>query len=108
MARRRRLVKLKHKKQTVYSVFSLGFFALAVLLVVATFYPQGFLARLDSVFSLYFGWGRVLFAVTLIQLGLAFAKVKIGIAKLNSLLGYFFIFLALMGLSQTGTMGNLI
>ncbi|KKU90890.1 MAG: cell division FtsK/SpoIIIE [Microgenomates group bacterium GW2011_GWA1_48_10] len=106
MARRRGIFKLKLKKQAVYSVFSLGLFGLAGLLLVATFYPRGILQGLDAVFDLYFGFGRILFAFSLFQVGLAFAKVKIGLAKLNSVLGYLFVFLALLGLSQSGAFGQ--
>lgn len=109
MARRKRsLFKLKLKKETVYSIFSLGLFGLAILIPVGMFYPTGVLLKLDSVFKLYFGWGRVLFPVFLIQLGLGMSRVKIGVAKANAIIGFFFILLALLGLSSAGTFGQLI
>lgn len=106
MARRKKgLFKLKLKKETIYSIFSLGIFGLAVLIPISTFFPRGALLKLDALFDMYFGWGRILFSVVLIQFGLAMSKVKAGITKPNSIIGVFFIFLALIGLSQAGVVG---
>ncbi len=100
------MFKLKLRKQTVYSILSLGLISLAGMIVAATFFPQGrILGGINSLFSLYFGWGRLLFAVTFIQVALLFSKVKVSLAKLNVILGYFLIISALLGLSQTGSFG---
>src|SRR3989344_2607019 len=109
MARRKRgLFKLKLKKETIYSIFSLGIFAVAILIPISAFFPRGALLKLDSLFDLYFGWGRIPFSVFLIQFGLAMSKVKLGLTKANSIIGVFFIFLALLGLSQAGIVGLLL
>lgn len=103
------MFKLKLRKQTVYSILSLGLIGLAGIIVAATFFPQGkILGGINSLFSLYFGWGRLLFAVTFIQVALLFSKVKISLAKFNVILGYFLIITALLGLSQTGNFGLMI
>ncbi len=106
MARRRSLFKFKLKRQTIYSIVALGLFALAALVLVAFIYPQGrILQRTNEIFSLYFGWGRILLVLTVLQLGLLFARIKVSLAKTNVILGYFFIVLALLGLSQSGSLG---
>lgn len=106
MRYRRSPFKLKLRKQTIYSVLSLGLICLAGLVVAATFFPQGIiLDRINNLFSLYFGWGRILFSVTLFQIALIFSKVKISLAKLNVVLGYFLTVTAILSLSQTGTFG---
>ncbi|MBI3558837.1 hypothetical protein HY085_00405 [Candidatus Gottesmanbacteria bacterium] len=106
MRYRRSLFKLKLRKQTVYSILSLGLLGLAGMIVAATFFPQGIiLDRINNLFSLYFGWGRALFAVTLMQIALLFSKVKISFVKLNVVMGYFLLVTALLSLSQTGTFG---
>lgn len=104
---RRSPFRLKLRKQTIYSVFALGLFCLAGLVVVAMILPQGqLLDRINALFSLYFGWGRVLLVVTLFQLGLLFARVKISLAKANVVVGYFLIVTAMLGLSQSGSFGT--
>lgn len=106
MARRRSLFKFKLKRQTIYSIVALGLFALAALVLVAFIYPQGrILERTNEIFSLYFGWGRILLVLTVLQLGLLFARIKVSLAKTNVILGYFLIVLALLGLSQSGSLG---
>ncbi|MCL4389784.1 MAG: DNA translocase FtsK [Patescibacteria group bacterium] len=105
--RKRSLFRLKLRKQTVYSIFSLGLLATAGLIMVSTFYPQGaILTKLSALFDLYFGWGKVFFAITLVQLALLLSRVKIGPAKPNSVIGYFLILCALLGLSQSGNLGQ--
>lgn len=107
MARRKSLIKFKLRKNTVYSLFSLGFFCFAGLLVLSTFTTEGtFLGNLNQVFATRLGWGQIFFAFTLIQVGLLFARVKIGVAKVNTIFGFLFILLSLLGLSQSGTIGT--
>ena len=107
MSRRRSPFKLKLRKQTVYSIVSLGLFGLAGLVVVSLILPEGkILNRINALFSLYFGWGRILLVFTLVQMALLFAKIKISLAKANAVLGYFLIVVALLGLSQSGNFGT--
>ncbi len=107
--RRRSLFRLKLRKQTIYSVFSLGFLGLAGLILVAFFLPKGvILARINELFRLYFGWGRMLLVVTLLQMAAVFSRIKISPAKMNVVIGYFLILCALLGMSSTGSFGSLI
>lgn len=106
MRRRRSIFKLKLRKQTIYSIFSLGIFALAGLVLAGTFFPEGrVLNRINSIFSMYFGWGRLFFVFTFIQLGFLFARIKISLSKGNAILGYFLIITAILSLAQTGNYG---
>lgn len=106
MSRHRSLFKLKLRKQTIYSIFSLGLLATAGLIIVSFVYPEGrILDRTNALFSLYFGWARILFVVTLLQLSLLFARIKVSFAKTNVVIGYFLVIAALMGLSQSGSFG---
>lgn len=107
--RKRSLFRPKLRKQTIYSIFSLGFFGLSGLVLVSTFVPQGrILVRINEVFGIYFGWGKLLLVFTLFQLGLLFSRIKIGLAKSNAVIGYFLIAAAILGLSGTGTFGQAI
>ncbi|MBI4099572.1 DNA translocase FtsK [Candidatus Microgenomates bacterium] len=107
--RSRSLFKFKLRKQTIYSIFSIGFLGLAGLILVAAFLPEGkILGKVNDLFRLYFGWGRVLFAVTLLQLTLLFSRVKIGFSKPNAIAGYFFLLAALLGMSSAGSLGTLV
>lgn len=78
------------------------------MIISSVFSTEALLGKIHNVFSLYFGWAAILFAFTLLQLGMFFSKFKFGLAKLNAILGYFFIFVAILGLSQGGTFGQLV
>lgn len=107
MRYRRSLFKLKLRKQTVYSIFSLCFLGLGGLILVAAFLPEGrILSKVNDLFRLYFGWGRILFVVTLLQLAAIFSRIKITFAKPNVIIGYFLLLAALLGLSSTGILGQ--
>ncbi len=107
MARRRSLFKLKLRKQTVYSLFSLALFGSAGLLLIAVVIPNGqFLGRINHFFSSNFGWGRILLAIIMVQLALALAKFKISIAKANSIIGLSLVSLSLWALSTSGSFGE--
>ncbi len=109
MRYRRSPFRLKLRKQAVYSIFSLGFLGLAGLILVSLFIPEGaILRRLNDLFRLYFGWGRIFLVVTLVQLALLFSRVKIFLAKPNVVIGYFLLLVALLGLSSAGTVGTAI
>ena len=106
MRHRRSPFKFKLKKQAVYSIVAIGLFGFAALVLVSMFFPEGrVLERTNAIFSLYFGWGRVLLVFSILQLAMLFAKIKISLAKTNVVLGYFFIVFALLGLSQSGSLG---
>lgn len=104
--RRRGLFRFKLRKQTVYSVLSLGLLATAILIWVATFLPQGFiLSQVNAIAQTNFGWGKIFFAFTLVQVAAFLSRVKIGLAKPHAVIGFFLIFISLVTLSQAGLAG---
>lgn len=107
--RKRSPFKLKLRKQTVYSIFSLGFLGLAGLVLVSAIAPQGrILEKINALFGLYFGWGRILVVVSLIQMAAMFARIKIVFAKTNVVMGYFLVMAAFLGMASAGTFGQTI
>jgi len=107
MARRKSLFKFKLRKQTVYSLVSIGLFATALLILVSFIIPTGqFLERVNAFFSGHFGWARLLFVFSLVQIAMMLSKIKSGISKPNVILGYFLISFSIMGLSTSGTFGE--
>lgn len=107
MARRRSLFKFKLRKQTIYSLVALGFLVTSLLLVVATILPSGqLLGRINLFFSTNFGWARILLAFLLLQMALLLGRIKVSIAKANTILGFALISISLMGLSTSGGFGE--
>lgn len=104
--RKRSPFKLKLKKNTAQSVLSLGVLGLGVLIAVSMFFPEGALGLLNELSSTFFGWGKILVSIGLFQVGTALARIKVGLAKGNAILGFFLISFALIGLSQAGEVGS--
>lgn len=105
MARKKSPFKLKLKRKTLQSLLSFFFFGLGTLILLSMFLPGGILGGINEFFNSVFGWGRMLFAVTLFQVGSALARIKVGFAKMNVILGFLMIEIALIGLSQSGSVG---
>lgn len=62
----------------------------------------------DELLTTYFGWGKFLMPVTMIQGGLAMTRLKAEFAKANAVIGFFMIWVALVGLSSAGVVGQTI
>lgn len=105
MARRRSPFKLKLKKQTIYTIFSLLFISSAGLIGVSFFKSEGALARVNSLVYEKFGWGAILLPVVLIFSSFLFLHLKMKIAKPNVTLGMILSYLSLLGLTQSGYVG---
>ncbi|MCL4382573.1 MAG: DNA translocase FtsK [Patescibacteria group bacterium] len=100
----RSLLKLKLKKQTIYSlssVFLLGAAGISAL----SFTQQGtFLTKIYNLEIENFGWGTLGLPIILALYGLIFLRLKI--FKLNVVLGASFFWFSLIALSRAGSLGN--
>ncbi len=100
----RSLLKLKLKKQTIYSlssVFLLGAAGLSAL----SFTQQGtFLTKIYNLEIENFGWGMLGLPIILALYGLIFLRLKI--FKLNVVLGASLFWFSLISLSRAGSIGN--
>ncbi|MDO8515426.1 MAG: DNA translocase FtsK [bacterium] len=108
MARGRRAgFKIKLKKQTVYSIVSIGLVAGAVLALISLFYPRGgALLKISTVIDAYFGWTAYALPVILLLLAALISQIKAGFAKMNFIAGVTIMWLCLAGLSSAGTIGT--
>ena len=100
----RSLLKLKLKKQTIYSlssVFLLGAAGISAL----SFTQQGtFLTKIYNLEIENFGWGMLGLPIILALYGLIFLRLKI--FKLNVVLGASLFWFSLISLSLAGSLGN--
>lgn len=103
--RRKKLFKLKLKEETVYTFSSIGFFALAGLIIIS-FSRQGkFLSKLWLFLTSYFGWGILFFPFLLILAGLMLVRLKWRITRPNVLLGGVILLISLISLTKAGLVG---
>lgn len=98
-------MKLKLKKQTIYTMFSLMFIGAAVLLAAALVKPQGKLSLLSQTANEYLGWTGLLLPIVLIWTSFLFLKLKAKFAKPNVAIGLILTYLSLVGITQGGFIG---
>jgi S-DNA-T family DNA segregation ATPase FtsK/SpoIIIE len=104
--KRRPKLKLKLKKNTIYSLFSFGLILIGLIFFLSfTRNGSSFIILNDSLL-LYFGFSAYLFPLSLILLGLFFLRLKMFISRPNVVLGFILFFISLNALSRGGIVGN--
>lgn len=104
--RRRKSLKLKLKKDTLYSIASILFFLTAGLIVLS-FSRQGRLLNLlfSFLYSL-FGWTVIFVPFLFLIAGLLLIKLSFKFTKANIFVGSVLFFLSILGLTQSGKIGS--
>lgn len=98
---------LKLKKEAVYSIVQILFFALA-LLVIVSFSRRGLiLVRLNDLLIEYFSWTSVLLPFIFLSFAFLLSKIKIPLAQPNVIVGILLIFISLASMSKAGIVGGI-
>lgn len=104
--RRRAPFKLKLKRETIYSLTSLGFLGLGGL-VILSFTRQGVIfLRLNDLLDFYFGLLAIFVPFLLIVAGLMLTQLKWKITRPNIFIGSIIAFAAISGLFHSGRFGQ--
>lgn len=97
---------LKLKKETVYSIVQILFFALA-LLVIVSFSRRGLiLVRLNDLLVEFFGWSTILLPFIFLSFAFLLSRIKIALAQPNVIVGSILIFISLSSMSKAGFLGS--
>ncbi len=103
--RRRKLLGVKLKKQTIYNIFAVSLIGIACLIGIS-FFQSG--TRLDTVRILVlenFGWGSFLLPIILITISFLFIRLKTPITSPNVTFGGLLSYICLLALTQSGIVG---
>lgn len=104
----RRRLRLKLKKDTLFSIIYLILFAIAFLIVLS-FTQQGiFLYKFNLFLLRIFGWGVIFVVFFLILLGVMFTKINVPWNQAAILLGGLLTSVSLVGATKSGLVGNAI
>lgn len=104
--RRRRNLKFKLKKETVYNIFALGFLAVGLLMLFSfTKKADSFKSLSDALYEL-FGWAGYLFPLVLIFFGFLFLRLKFFLSRPNVAIGFALFFFSVLSLVKTGLVGQ--
>jgi DNA segregation ATPase FtsK/SpoIIIE, S-DNA-T family len=105
-ARRKKPLKLKLKKKTVYTIFSLGFFLVGALFLLSIIHKSDSTMIINSWSHDKFGSLGILFPFALFFFGFLFLRLKIYLSQVNVTVGYILIFVSLLGLTKSGVYGQ--
>lgn len=102
---RRRGIKIKLRKETIYTIFSFGFLALGALLFLSFSKSGETFITVNDLLTLQFGWTAILFPLNLIFLGLFFSRIRMFLAKPNVVFGFVLFYISLLSVTQQGVAG---
>jgi DNA segregation ATPase FtsK/SpoIIIE, S-DNA-T family len=103
---RKKALKLKLKKKTVYNIFSLGFFIAGTLFLVALINKSESTLVASARLEEMFGSMALLFPFALYFFGFLFLRLKMYFSQLNVTVGYMLVFISLIGLTKSGAVGT--
>ncbi|MFH1832700.1 MAG: DNA translocase FtsK [Candidatus Levyibacteriota bacterium] len=102
---RRRGFKLKLRKETIYTIFSLGLISAGALLLLSFSKSGDNLILISDLLERKFGGMAFLFPLVLILLGFLFLKLKLFISRPNISLGFLLFYTSFIGLTKSGEIG---
>lgn len=102
---KRRLIKTKLRKQTVYTLISVGLFVVAGLIMLSYTQEGTLLGEIQIIIRSLFGWGGWLLSIVLISFSLLIIGLKTKFIKQTVSLGLAIIFIAIITLTQSGSVG---
>jgi DNA segregation ATPase FtsK/SpoIIIE, S-DNA-T family len=102
---RRKPFKLKLKKKTVYTIFGLGFFFTGIFLFLSLIKSNDSTIVIQTILKESFGSLVFLFPFVFIFLGFLFFHLKFYLSQMNVTIGYLLLFVSLVGLARSGSVG---
>ena len=105
-ASRKKPLKFKLKKKTVYTIFIVGFFLVGILLLMAIIHASNSTMTLSLWVRNKFGSLGILFPFALFFFGFLLLRLKMYLSQVNVTVGYILIFLSLLGLTKSGVYGE--
>lgn len=104
--RGRRKGKIKLKKNTIYTIFGIGFLLISLLLVLSYSGSGESFLLIQLFLSETFGALSFLFPFLMAFIGLYFLHFKMFLSRPNVPIGFALMFVTLLGLSKAGAFGN--
>ncbi len=102
---RRKSFKVKLKKNTIYTLFSLGLIALSGLFFLSFLRNGDSVARINDILLEKFAGASFLFPLVPFFFAMLLLHLKIYLSRAHVAFGYLVFFVALLGLTKSGTVG---
>ncbi len=104
--RRRKGLKLKLRKETIYSIFAFGFILTGILFLLSFSKSGESFIIVQNLLEKTFGITSIFFPFSLIFFGFFFLRFKFFLSRINVSLGFLLFFLSLTVLAKGGTLGR--
>lgn len=101
----KRSFKLKLKKETVFSISQIFFFALAGLILISFSRSGMALLTLNDLLITYFSWASVFLPFLFLAFAFLISKVKFPLGQPNVIVGGILFFISIMALGRAGVFG---
>ena len=97
--------RLKLKKESVFSISQIVFFAIAALILIS-FSRQGVaLIKFNDIILKYFSWSAFFLPFIFLAFAFLLSKIKFVLGQPNVIVGILLFFISVMGLGRTGILG---
>ncbi len=110
MKHRKRFTKrgfrLKLKKETVFSISQIFFFALSALILISFSRQGAMLIAFNNLLIKYFAWSAFFLPFLFLAFAFLISKVKIPLGQPNVVVGGLLFFVSVMVLGRAGVIGN--
>jgi len=103
---RRKPFKLKLKKKTIYTIFGIGFFLVGAFLLVSFAKSGESMMRVNTILKDKFGSVAIFLPFVFIFFGFLFLHLKFYLSRLNVTIGYLLLFVSLLGITRSGSIGS--
>jgi S-DNA-T family DNA segregation ATPase FtsK/SpoIIIE len=101
----KRAFRLKLKKESVFSISQIIFFAVAALILIS-FSRQGVaLVKFNDILLKYFSWSAFFLPFIFLTFAFLLSKVKFVLGQPNVIVGTLLFFISIMGLGRAGVLG---
>jgi DNA segregation ATPase FtsK/SpoIIIE, S-DNA-T family len=104
--RRKRPLKFKLKKKTIYTLFGMGFFLAGILILMSLIHKSDSTVAVNNWLYDKFGSLNILLPLAFFFLGFLFLRLRMYLSQVNVTVGYLLIFLSLLGLTKSGAYGQ--
>jgi S-DNA-T family DNA segregation ATPase FtsK/SpoIIIE len=100
--------RLKLKRETVFSISQIVFFAIAGLILIS-FSRQGeVLLKFNEILLKYFSWSSIFLPFIFLAFAFLLSKVKFVLGQPNVIVGSLLFFISIMGLGRAGVVGVMV
>ncbi|MBI4084369.1 MAG: DNA translocase FtsK [Candidatus Levybacteria bacterium] len=103
---RRKGLKIRLRKKTIYTLFGVGFFLIGLLLLLSYSKSGEVMVIFNNLLTVRFGGVGFLAPFVAIFFGFYFFHMRMVISRPNVAIGFFLFFVSLLGVTKSGTIGQ--